>query len=252
MRKKWNSSPLVLLLLLVPVLSACGVTKKPELSNTKMEALDIIQLTDSVFQHTSYLEVSGYGRVPCNGLIFFSGNKAIIFDTPVDDDASESLINWVQEVHHKRIVAVVVHHFHNDCLGGLNTFHQQAIPSYAFAKTIALAQDKNEPIPMHGFEDSLVLKIGNQTVLVKYFGPGHTEDNVVSYLPSAGVLFGGCLVKETGGGKGNLADANEIAWPGTVQSVLDTFPQAQIVVPGHGKAGGKELLEYTINLFAQE
>ena len=62
-------------------------------------------------------------------------------------------------------------------------------------------------------------------------------------------MFGGCLVKEVGAGKGNLEDANVATWPKTIRMLKAKYPDVKIVVPGHGKAGGAELLDYTVKLF---
>jgi metallo-beta-lactamase class B len=46
-----------------------------------------------------------------------------------------------------------------------------------------------------------------------------------------------------------LGDANVNSWSNTVEAVKNRFPDAKIVVPGHGQHGNIELLDYTINLF---
>ena len=71
----------------------------------------------------------------------------------------------------------------------------------------------------------------------------------MAYFPEDNVLFGGCLIKSVGAGKGYLGDANTIAWPGTVHKIKLKYPKTEIVIPGHGKWGGTELLDYTIELF---
>ena len=76
------------------------------------------------------------------------------------------------------------------------------------------------------------------------------RSNVVGYFPEDKVVFGGCLIKTVGAGKGNLEDANVAAWPATVSKVKATYSKAEIVIPGHGKTGGTELFDYTIKLFA--
>jgi metallo-beta-lactamase class B len=63
------------------------------------------------------------------------------------------------------------------------------------------------------------------------------------------VLFGGCLIKECQATKGFIGDANLGEWSKTVEQVKRQFPKVQQVIPGHGKPGGPELLEYTISLF---
>lgn len=82
-----------------------------------------------------------------------------------------------------------------------------------------------------------------------FLGEGHTCDNVIGYFPLEDIMFGGCLIKEVGAGKGNLAEANPDEWAETVKRVKAKYPNTKIVIPGHGKYGGMELLEYTITLF---
>jgi metallo-beta-lactamase class B len=42
----------------------------------------------------------------------------------------------------------------------------------------------------------------------QYFGEGHTKDKVIRYFPEEKTIFDGCSIKESGAGKGNLAEAN--------------------------------------------
>lgn len=216
------------------------------------EILKIKQISDHVFKHISYIDILDYGPFPCNGLVFIAQNEAMVFDTPTNNEASKELITWVKEAMNKNIVGVVVGHFHEDCLGGLDVFKEEGIRSYANELTISLAESNKASVPEYGFTDDIELTVGGELVFVKYFGEGHTPDNVVSYIPSEHTLFGGCLIKEMGAGKGNLTDANIAAWPSTVKMLKDSLPEVKIVVPGHGKEGGKELLDYTIKLFGTE
>jgi metallo-beta-lactamase class B len=91
--------------------------------------------------------------------------------------------------------------------------------------------------------------MGKESVIIKFFGEGHTRDNVVGYFPSEKILFGGCLIKEVGARKGYLGDANVADWSGTVRKIKKHYPSVNIVVPGHGAFGNKRLLDYTIRLF---
>lgn len=209
----------------------------------------ITQISKNAFTHVSYLQTNDFGNVPCNGLIIRNANEVVIYDTPTNDTASNFLIKWVTENLKCKIVAIVPTHFHNDCLGGLKAFHDHQISSYANNKTIEFAKLNNYILPQHGFNDSLVLKIGKQTTLVKFFGEGHTKDNVVGYFQSENVLFGGCLIKEVDATKGYLGDANVTAWSGTVARIKKEYPNLIFVIPGHGEIGGTKLLDYTIALF---
>jgi len=219
----------------------------PDTLNSSL--LKIEQLTNNTFVHTSYLKIPDYGNFPCNGLVFYNNGEAIVFDTPTNDSASVELINWVQTELNCSIKAVVVNHFHDDCLGGLKTFHEAKIESYANNLTLSLAKEDGMEIPKNGFNKTLEITIGKETVINTFIGEGHSKDNIVSYISGEKVLFGGCLIKELNAKKGYLGDANVNEWSNTVQKVKETYPDVKTIVPGHGKSGGKELLEYTIQLF---
>jgi len=219
------------------------------------EQLEIIQLTENSYIHISYLNSNDWGKVPCNGLIFISEGEAVVFDTPVDDSSSAELINWIENEKNAKVKAIVVNHFHWDCLGGLNSFHTRNVKSYSNYLTIEFAEKdtvNNPVLPQNGFTDKLILQIGNDEVINVYSGAGHTEDNIASYIPSEKILFGGCLIKAIGVGKGNLEDANVKEWSNTILKIKEQFPDIKYVVPGHGSYGGTELLDYTIKMFENE
>ncbi|MES2447117.1 MAG: subclass B1 metallo-beta-lactamase [Bacteroidota bacterium] len=211
--------------------------------------LIITQLTENSFQHTSYLQTNDFGNVPCNGLIVSDNNEAVVFDTPTTNKTAEELINFIKQTLKFKINAVAPTHFHNDCLAGLAAFHSKKIPSYAYLKTVALAKADTLIAPQNSFTDSLILNVGSTNTIIKFFGEGHTKDNVVAYFPKDKVMFGGCLVKELNATKGFLGDANVASWSNTVQKVKKAYPAVQIIVPGHGKNGNQALLDYTIKLF---
>lgn len=212
--------------------------------------LEVIQLKPNIFQHVSFIQIPDYGPFPYNGMVYINDGEALIFDTAIDDSASLELINWIKSQNVKPI-GVVITHFHVDCLGGINAFHANEIPSYANHKTVdELERTGNDSIEIsYAYDRSLNLNVGGEETVTEYLGPGHTADNVVSYIPAEKTLFGGCLIKEMDAGKGNLSDADTLQWAATVKEVKKRFKEAKLIIPGHGKAGGKELLDYTIELF---
>jgi len=237
------------LLLLPAFLLSCSVNKEEGYAYST-DNLNIKSLGRNVFMHISYLTTNDFGKVDCNGMIYFNGDEAIVFDTPTDDIASAELIDWIQSRQGKKITSIIVTHFHDDCLGGLTQFHTNGTKSYASYKTIALAKNAHaKALPESGFDLTLELNVGDRTVYATYFGAGHTEDNIVGYIPGDEVLFGGCLIKSMNAGKGYLGDANVPEWSKTVAAIASRLPELKIVIPGHGNPGGKELLDYTIQLF---
>ncbi len=236
--------------LLTPILLLTIACSVPESDTVlyRSDSLVIEQITANTYVHTSFLQLTDGDFFPCNGLVYAVDGEAVVFDTPTTDSVSSELMGWVTDVLNARIKAVVINHFHIDCLGGLKTFHDEDIPSYAHVFSANL-RTKGTEDPQNLFESQLILPIGNNRVINRYIGAAHTRDNIVSYIEGEAVLFGGCMVKSVGASKGNLADADTIAWPVTVSSIAAMFDQAEWVVPGHGKPGGRDLLEYTVRLF---
>ena len=215
----------------------------------KSANLSVIQITQNAFQHISYMKTNDFGNVACNGLIVRNSNEAIVFDTPTNVNSSEELIKWIKETLHCKIKAIIPTHFHDDCLGGLKAFDENNIPSYSYYKTIELAKINGFVVPKNSFNESLILNVGTEKIVVKFFGEGHTKDNIVGYFPSENVMFGGCLIKTLDAGKGYLGDANVSDWSETVEKVKKEYPNVKIIVPGHGDYGNQKLLDYTIQLF---
>ena len=222
---------------------------KTEKEVYKSETLLINQISEYVHQHISFLDFEGFGKVSCNGMIVANGNEAIIFDTPTDNETSRELIDWITQSLKCKIVTVIPTHYHIDNLGGLDEFHRQGVVSYAYNKTVQIAKESGLPVPQHGFDKYMELEVGNEKVYIEFFGEGHTCDNIVGYFPLEDIMFGGCLIKEIGAGKGNLAEANVEEWSETARKVKMKYPKVKKIIVGHGKSGGLELLDYTIKLF---
>ena len=235
--------------LLFQLTFVCIPAQKTDEIVTVRDDLKIQKISGNAYLHISDLILENGSRVPCNGLICVSGNECIIIDTPVSDEQSKSLIEYVKNVLKLNIKCIIPCHWHVDCMGGINEFHKNNIPSYSLKLTQEIAREKELPLPQNVFEDSLIIKFGKQEVVAKYFGGGHTIDNIVVWFPSERILFGGCLIKAMKwNGLGNLADAVVGEWDWTVQNVKKSFPDAEIVVPGHNEFGGLELLDHTIEL----
>lgn len=232
--------------------SAHSVIRKTAISDSSLydsENLVVNKLSDHVFQHISYLQTNDFGKVACNGMIVVNGKEAVVFDTPGTNESAQELIDYLTGKLRVKIKGVIATHFHADCVGGLEAFHKKNVPSYAENRTIAFLQDKDSRQPQNGFDKSLALAVGDHKVYAQFIGEGHTKDNVIGYFPADKAMFGGCLVKEVGGAKGNLEDANVAAWPETARAVKAKYPETVLVIPGHGRVGGQELLDYTAKLF---
>jgi metallo-beta-lactamase class B len=213
------------------------------------EDIQLVRLTDNTIIHRSFRQMEEYGRVPANGLVYVVDSMCLIFDTPFTVKATVRLLDYLTDDMGLTIKGVVINHFHEDCMVGIDSVHARSIPTYANKRTLALAQAEGLTAPANKFGKRKRLTIGGQEIINYYPGPGHSPDNIVSYLPAERVLFGGCMLKSMNATKGNLADASLNKWSRSMGKVKKQFPKAEVLVPGHGRQGGPELLDYTIALF---
>jgi metallo-beta-lactamase class B len=213
------------------------------------ENLESIKISENSYIHISYHDLTNSKHFPANGLIYVIDGKAIIIDTPWTDEETKALIDWLNDSLKVSIEGVVVTHWHIDCMGGLNAIHKAGIKSYASSITCEIARSKDLPVPEFGFSESLALKLGDNDILCRYLGAAHTRDNIVVWIPEEKILFGGCMLKALEWtGLGFTGDADVDEWPHTLNRVLEYFPDADIVIPGHGNHGDLALIHHTLEL----
>ena len=238
-------------LILVVVLIGIGCSRSTNNFYFESSNLRIEKIGDHTYQHISYLNYNG-NTVACNGVFAIFDNDAIILDSPTNEIATIELLDYIESNFSINRMRAIPNHFHVDCTGGLETMIDRGVFVYASAETIRLMEDRQLASKLNVFDNNLNLEVGNGSgvILNRYFGPAHTRDNIASYILPDSILFGGCMVKSLGARKGNLTDADTLSWSRTVQNIKkDIFGKAKLVVPGHGKTGGLELLDYTIQLF---
>jgi len=86
--------------------------------------------------------------------------------------------------------------------------------------------------PTDVLTDRVALDLGARTVELVHPGLGHTDHDVVGWVPDAAVVFAGDLV-EQGAPPSVGPDSVPGHWPSTLDAVLALGPR--VVVPGHGE-----------------
>lgn len=227
---------LTAILVFVGCLQLLGQEKAIKVS----EKLTLTQLNERTYIHT--VDYS-------NGLVYVVEKDAIIISTPPTDSATLELVDYIENKLKAKVIACIVDHWHYDAMEGIDILHQKNIPTYSYSLTQKIAKDKGLPMPKNAFEDSLSIAIGDKKVEARYFGPSHSADDIVIWLPDEQILFGSCGVKSKGGWVGNIADAHLWEWKPTIKKVRAAYPNVKIVVPGHGKHGDYSLLYNTMQIF---
>lgn len=237
-------------LLLLLMLTGWGLTQaQPGEKIVIDKEIELIPLHDSVYVHVTWHQLENIGRFPSSGLIVIRNGKALMVDTPMDNAKTERLTRYLKDVMSAELTTLIVGHFHDDCLGGLGYLQSIGIESIANALTIAQCQKLGLPVPSTAFTDSMTFDFNGERIECRFFGAGHSFDNITVWIPGARILFGGCLVKAMDStGLGNLSDAVVPEWDGTIKKVMLSYPGDIIVVPGHGDFGGRDLLTHTLRL----
>ncbi|MGC9471891.1 MAG: subclass B1 metallo-beta-lactamase [Bacteroidales bacterium] len=213
------------------------------------EDIFLIPLGDSVYIHETWHETPQTGRFPSNGMIVIRNGEAVMIDTPMDNDKTERLTKYVDENLGARVTLFIAGHFHDDNIGGLDYLHRIGVRSLALDLTVKKCRELGLPVPVRSFSDSLLVPFNGELLMCRFFGPGHSFDNITVWFPQRKILFGGCLIRSADAkGLGNLSDAVVEEWDTTLGKILKTYPDVRIVVPGHGACGGKELLTHTVDL----
>ena len=214
------------------------------------KALEISEIVDGIYQHTSYQNIEGYGQVGSHGLILIEGKNAYLIDTPWTNQDTKTLHHWLID-RGITLISVVSTHAHQDRTGGLSYLHEQGINTLVFDKTQSILHQENKTLANSIFSSNTHQLLEGRVELF-YPGAGHSIDNIVVYFTNEKLLFGGCLVR-SGHWKtlGNTADAYVDEWAQSVEQIKHRYPNVSIVIPGHGKMGDQQLLDHTISLVHQ-
>lgn len=209
------------------------------------------QIRDGVWVHIATQEIGGGVVYPSNGLIVRDGDGLLLVDTAWGGKNTAALLAVIESEIGLPVRRAVSTHFHDDRVAGVDTLRAAGVETYGTPLTRRLAEAEGNEVPERVL-DGLVepgdaVRFGPLEIL--YPGPGHTADNLVVYVPEARVLFGGCAIHETARqSPGNIADSDLNAWATSIRRVQTRYPEARVVVPGHGVPGGPELLSHTIDV----
>jgi len=227
--------------LLLLLLSVCS------LASDEVPGLKIDKVKENIFLHTSYSRVDGFGLVSANGLVVIDKGKAFIIDTPWSDRDTQALVNWIRENDYELLGSVSTH-WHEDRTAGIKWLNDHSISTYATSLTNRLLKENNREPAKNTMSDNEFTLAGG-LIEVFYPGAGHTIDNVVVWLPNSKILFGGCFVRSLDStGLGYTGEAHIDQWPRSAQVALSKYPEAQVVIPGHGAIGDIALLKHTKSL----
>jgi len=234
--------------LVIVLLSVAHVSAKSDTIYVN-EDIQLIHLQDSVFVHVSWINSERYGRISCNGMIIVRQGEAVMVDTPMNNEQTRQIYEYLEQTWGVTITRHIAGHFHVDCIGGLPYLQDKGVKSIACRLTVNKCKEENLPVPSIVFEAEYDFTFNGLPIECRYYGGAHSFDNITVWLPRQQILFGGCMVKSARSkGLGNLSDAVLDEWDVTLEKIQYAYPNIQKVITGHGSIGGSELLHHTIGL----
>lgn len=229
----------------------------PHLEATKLPGVPAWRITDTE-------------TIPANSLVVQTADgSTVLADTPFTPRATEHLLAWMQERFGAPPALATVSHYHFDASAGVEVLRAAGVRLAVSDRTAELLAAKGPGMQQSlassqgdaftgwapptaeatfALAEGVTHTVGGTEVQVLHPGPAHAPDNVVTWFPSLGVLFGGCMVKG-GDDLGYLGVADVPAWPAAMR-VLEALEPA-VVVPGHGPRTDPQMLAHTREMAEQ-
>jgi metallo-beta-lactamase class B len=216
------------------------------------DKVSVQEIAPGVWLHRSTSVLGDFGPVESNGLVLAGKGESVLIDTPATVSQTVRILGWAESELHRPVRYAIFTHAHSDRIGGISALLARDIKTFALPRTIELAQKDGYPAPTAPLPADAGISVGGLKLHVFYPGAGHSADNIVVWLPSSKVLFGGCFVKAAEAtGMGNTAEADLPSWERGTLELIRRYGKANIVVPGHGAVAGPALLEHTLRLIRQ-
>lgn len=241
---------------------------------TSMPSAEPITIADQLVAHPvpghlAYV-IEHTAPITANTLLWFGPRGTpILADTPWTPAATTALLDWIEARYDRLPAFATVSHFHLDAAGGIAALRARGVPVIASTETARLIAERAPAMqtslaesygdaftgwtvaaPDRTFDPAVghVETVDGVEVRVVFPAPAHAPDNTVTWIPSAGLLFGGCLVKG-GDDLGNLGDADLTRYPDAITALQALAPR--VVIPGHGRRTDPALLDNTARLLTE-
>jgi metallo-beta-lactamase class B len=227
-------------LLLLVACASCAHVGAGGATLALADDVEVRRLTPSVWLHVTYGD--HHHNIATNGLLVETRQGTVLIDSGWNDAQAARLFDFAATRLHRPISDVIVTHAHRDRIGGVGEALRRGARVHALVRTIEHAHQRGQAVPDVATPERAALTVGGVALELLFPGAGHTDDNLVVWLPRDRVLYGGCLLKSAAATDlGNIADADLAAWPASLHRVVEAFPHAAVVVPGHDTLGGDPL-----------
>jgi len=212
--------------------AASGALLFIQLSSCGDYGLDVQKIDDNFYV------ILGDGG---NSGVLIGDTSVLIIDTKVKQGA-EQLHQWVDEKAKGKKVYIVNTHIHKDHTGGNHLYSHAKIIAGDYGEQFWNAVNAREDMPNIWLRDSIVMQVGDESVLIQNIGQAHTFYDVIVYLKNHKTLFTGDVVlNKYHPYLDDHVGANVDGYITAQTKLLEEYPDVS-VVPGHGDMGESQLI----------
>lgn len=182
----------------------------------------------------------------------------VVVDSQMNEPLAKEMLNQIRKQSHQPILYVINTHYHGDhtfanhvfsptkgiishenTLKFLQTHGKEHLQQFARFFGEEMAQGIMVTLPTKTVQDQMTLTFQDRRIEILHLGKGHTDSDLVVYLPDEKILFAGDLVYA--GRLPWLGDGHTKEWLKTLEK-LKTLA-FETVVPGHGKPGNRKVVD---------
>jgi glyoxylase-like metal-dependent hydrolase (beta-lactamase superfamily II) len=186
----------------------------------------IVKLRDGIYLIRSV----GSGNIT----VFTSDDGVLLVDSKLTNEFDKA-VELLRTVTDQPVRYLINTHFHLDHTGGNAGFEGIGAEIIATGNTRKrLSQTQQAGLPMITFDDHMDIYFAGKTIRLYHYGRGHTDGDLVIYIPEEKIVMPGDLFAGWGpsirlidyNGGGSLA-----GWPGTLEKMMAL--DFDTVIPGH-------------------
>lgn len=191
-----------------------------------------------------------------NVAVMLTNDGTIVIDDKFERDYADIMAK-IKSVTDKPVKYVLNTHQHGDHTGGNAKMLDASAEIIAHKNARSNMVDGKMPgVPRVSFTDETEVFLGGKEVRAHYFGRGHTNGDAVMYFPAQRVIHTGDLFTVSTSNapvtvapfidysaKGSVVD-----WTKTIDGILNSGWDFDIVIPGHGPISKRaDLMQYRQN-----